>query len=327
MIKNPFVKSEPAIKRRKNPEGEYANLNTEELLDAVRKSAHSPHRADLDLLLNVFLERYDKRQRDLEASQRELHDLNKNLEERIQDEIKLREENHKMYEQQAKMAAMGEMMDAVAHQWKQPLNALSLMADMLRGDFESGNVDQTYINNLTNDAQGQIEHMVNTLSEFRNFFRPKDQTETFGIKRCIQSVMLLVNDEFMQNNINIHVQSDKEILLTGIENEFKHLILNIINNAKDAFNERNVKQRDIYINFYQEDNHINLEIEDNAGGIPEEVIHDIFKPEVTTKEEGKGTGIGLYMSMQIAQKLNGTLSVMNTDTGARFLLEILLHEI
>lgn len=333
MIKNPFSSPTQKIKRRKNPEGEYAHLNTGELLEAVRKSAHSPHRADLDILLNVFLNRYDQRQSELELSikettelQGELQEINKTLEHRIDEEVSLRDANHKLYEQQAKMAAMGEMMDAVAHQWKQPLNALSLMTDMLQGDFSSGSVDQAYIDEIRDDAQTQIQHMVTTLDEFRNFFRPKDKSETFGIKRCVQSVMLLVNDEFMQNNINIHIQSDKEILIHGIENEFKHLILNIINNAKDAFNERDIKQRDIYIHFYQEDNHINLEIEDNAGGIPEDVIHDIFKPEITTKEESKGTGIGLYMSMQIAQKLNGSLSVTNTDKGARFLLEILLHE-
>jgi C4-dicarboxylate-specific signal transduction histidine kinase len=325
MIKNPFAPPVPEIKRRKNPEGEYANLNTAELLDAVRKSAHSPHRADLDILLDVFLKRYDKRQRELETSRRDLNNLNKHLEQRIEEELLLRESNHKLYEQQAKMAAMGEMMDAVAHQWKQPLNALSLMADLLKGDFASGNVDKAYIDEMTEDIQTQIEHMVTTLNEFRNFFRPKNKAESFGIKRCVQSVMLLVNDEFMQNNINIHIKSDKEILIHGIENEFKHLILNIINNAKDAFNERNIKERDIYIHFYKEDNHINLEIEDNAGGIPEDVIDDIFKPEVTTKEEGKGTGIGLYMSMQIAQKLGGNLSVHNTEKGAQFLLEILIN--
>jgi signal transduction histidine kinase len=319
------MKPDPMIKRRKNPEGEYAHLNTSELLDAVRKSAHSPHRADLDILLDIFLTRYDQRQSELTRSQSELSNLNKHLEQRIQEEIRLSEENHKMYEQQAKMAAMGEMMDAVAHQWKQPLNALSLMADLLKGDFASGNVDKKYIDEMTEDIQTQIEHMVTTLNEFRNFFRPKNEAESFGIKRCVQSVMLLVNDEFMQNNINIHIQSDKEILIHGIENEFKHLILNIINNAKDAFNERDIKERDIYIHFYQEDNHINLEIEDNAGGIPEDVIDDIFKPEVTTKEEGKGTGIGLYMSMQIAQKLGGNLSVHNTGKGAQFLLEILIN--
>jgi len=323
---NPFAKTEPTIKRRKNPEGEYANLDTTELLGAVRKSAHSPHRADLDLLLDVFLTRYDKRQSELESSRKDLDSLNRHLEQRIEEEIELREANHKMYEQQAKMAAMGEMMDAAAHQWKQPLNALSMMSDMLQGDFERGEVDQAYIDEMTEDIQTQIQHMVATLSEFRNFFRPTKEAKSFGIKRSLQSVLVLVNDEFIKNNINIHIQNDKEILIYGTENEFKHLVLNLINNAKDAFNERELKQRDIFISFYKEDNHINLEIEDNAGGIPEDVIHDIFKPDVTTKGEGEGTGIGLYMSMQIAQKLNGSLSVINTDTGARFLLEILHHE-
>lgn len=326
MIKNPFAQSVPEIKRRKNPEGEYANLNTSELLDAVRKSAHSPHRADLDLLLDVFLTRYDKRQSELEASRKELDGLNRNLEHRIEEEINLREANHKMYEQQAKMAAMGEMMDAAAHQWKQPLNALSMMSDILKDDFQNGDVTQTYINELTEAIQAQITHMVTTLSEFRTFFRPNKEAKSFGIKRSLQSVLLLINDEFMKHNINIHIKSTQETLIFGIENEFKHLVLNILNNAKDAFNERELAERDIYITFYKEDSHINLEIEDNAGGIPDSVIHDIFKPEVTTKEEGKGTGIGLYMSMQIAQKLGGTLSVINTDIGARFLLEILLRE-
>jgi signal transduction histidine kinase len=252
--------------------------------------------------------------------------MNEHLETRIQDEVKHREANYKLYEQQAKMAAMGEMMDAVAHQWKQPLNALSLMSDMLQGDFTSGSVTQAYVDEFTNDTHQQIDHMVTTLNEFRTFFRPKDTEESFGIKRCIQSVLILVNDEFMQKGITVTIERDKEILIRGIENEFKHLVLNIINNSKDAFEERGIKDREILINFYTDDTHINLEIEDTAGGIPENVIHNIFKPEVTTKEEGKGTGIGLYMSMQIAQKLGGSLSVVNTEKGARFLLEILINK-
>jgi len=322
-MNNPFAKTSPVIKRRQNPEGVYANLNTAELLSEIRTNPHHP---DVNRILDEILIRSDKRQIELEESQNELASLNKHLEQKIDEEIKIRENNHKMYEQQAKMAAMGEMMDAAAHQWKQPLNALSLMSDMLVSDFKDGEVDQAYINEVTEDIQTQIAHMVTTLSEFRSFFRPNKEAKSFGIKRSLQSVLLLVNDEFIKNNINIHIQNDQEILIHGIENEFKHLVLNIINNAKDAFNERELKDRNIYINFYKEDNHINLEIEDDAGGIPESVIHDIFKPDVTTKEEGKGTGIGLYMSMQIAQKLHGSLSVHNTERGAQFLLEILLHE-
>lgn len=315
MIKNPFQQQTFEIKRRKNPRGEYCHLNTKELLDAVRQSAHSTHRADLDILLDVFLERYD-------ARQKELDNLNRDLEKRIRDEVRLNKANHKRYEQQAKMAAMGEMMDAVAHQWKQPLNALSMMSDLLVDDFKSGDVDQAYVDELSKNTQIQIEHMITTLNEFRNFFRPKETKENFGIKRCVQSVMLLVNDEFMKNYININIKSDKEILIYGIENEFKHLVLNIINNAKDAFNERDIHERDIDINFYKEENYIHLDIQDSAGGIANNVIKHIFKPEVTTKEAGKGTGIGLYMSMQIAQKLGGSLSVKNVGRGACFKLKI-----
>ena len=323
MMNNPFAKTAPVIKRRQNPEGAYTNLNTSDLITEIRTNPHHP---DVNRILDEILLRSDKRQAELKESQSELASLNKHLEDKIDEEIQIRENSHKMYEQQAKMAAMGEMMDAAAHQWKQPLNALSLMSDMLVSDFKDGDVNQAYIDEVTGDIQTQIAHMVNTLSEFRSFFRPNKEAKSFGIKRSLQSVLLLVNDEFMKNNINIHIQSDKEILIHGIENEFKHLVLNIINNAKDAFNERELTDRNIYINFYKEDNHINLEIEDDAGGIPEDVIHDIFKPDVTTKADGEGTGIGLYMSMQIAQKLHGSLSVLNTEKGARFLLEILLHE-
>ena len=312
---NPFEQASFEIKVRKNPMGEYAHLDTSELLDAVKQSANSTHRKDLDMLLDVFLKRYDARQKELDT-------LNKELENRIQEEVRLAKANHKRYEQQAKMAAMGEMMDAVAHQWKQPLNAISMMSDMLVDDFKNSLVDEAYIEELSNDTQAQIEHLVTTLNEFRNFFRPKETYESFGIKRSLTSVLLLVNDEFMKHAINIHVQNHKEILLYGIENEFKHLVLNIINNAKDEFNERAIKDRHIHINFFKDAKNIYLEIRDNAGGIPLHVVDKIFQPEVTTKSDGKGTGIGLYMSMQIANKLGGILSAQNVENGAMFTLKI-----
>ena len=315
MITNSFEKSSHKIKRRENPKGKYSQLNTEDLLQAVKQSAHSPHRGDLDILVELFLDRYN-------ARQEELDNLNQDLAQRIEIEVNLSKANHKRYEQQAKMAAMGEMMDAVAHQWKQPLNALSMLSDLLISDFDENSVDKAYIKDFTDTTQSQIEHMVTTLSEFRNFFRTKTTTESFGIKRCIQSVMLLVKDEFLKNNIDIKISNKQEMLIYGNENEFKHLVLNIINNAKDAFNERGILQRCIEINFYQQNNNLHIDIADNAGGIPLDVIDHIFKPDVTTKKDSKGTGIGLYMSMQIAQKLNGILSVKNIENGALFKLKI-----
>lgn len=269
----------------------------------------------------IIMER-DKQNTVLIKKGDELNALKEQLEERVAKEIEMRLEKEKILERQSKMAAMGEMMDAVAHQWKQPLNALSMYADLLKMDFKEGEVDQAYIDGLVDNMQEQIKHMVTTIGEFRTFFRHDKESEPFGLKRCIQSVLLLIHDELLRNNIEVHVESKKEIIINGVENEFKHLVLNIISNAKDAFVERERSQRDIYIKFAKKGSWITVEIEDNAGGIPPEIIDDIFKPNVTTKSEEKGTGIGLYMSAQIAQKMQGTLSVTNTDRGAMFRLKI-----
>lgn len=268
----------------------------------------------------LILQQSDKRYKQIRQLNNELELLKSNLEQRVEQEIHARMEKETLLKQQAKMAAMGEMMDAVAHQWKQPLNALTMLSDLLKSDFRAGTVDQAYIDNMSKTVQQQIEHMVTTLNEFRTFFRPDKEAEPFGLKRCIQGVTLLVRDEFLKNGITIHIESKNEIIVNGIENELKHLILNIINNAKDAFNERGCSRRDIFIRFYKKERFIILEIEDNAGGVPDEVIDDIFKPHVTTKAEGKGTGVGLYMSAQIAQKLQGNLSVRNSSQGALFTL-------
>lgn len=258
----------------------------------------------------------------IESYQKEGSAREQMLEERVIEEIDKREEREKILQSQAKMAAMGEMMDAVAHQWKQPLNALSMYGDLLKMDFESGNVTPAYIDKFVDDIQEQIDHMVSTLNEFRTFFRPDKEPEPFGLKRCTQSVLLLIHDEMLRNNINVIVESKREIIIKGIENEFKHLLLNLLSNAKDAIAEHAPATREIHIRFYKRGLHIFVEVEDSAGGIPDAILSDIFKPNFTTKEKGKGTGIGLYMSTQIAQKMNGTLIAANVHDGARFSLKL-----
>ncbi|WP_321779262.1 hypothetical protein [Sulfurimonas sp.] len=121
------------------------------------------------------------------------------------------------------MAAMGEMMDAVAHQWKQPLNSLSMMNDMLENDFKDGIVDNDYIKDMTQTTQMQIAHMLNTLNEFRTFFRPSKENADFFIDDCIQSVEILMKDELIKNNINLNIEIQDNISIYGLINEFKHL--------------------------------------------------------------------------------------------------------
>jgi len=237
------------------------------------------------------------------------------------DEIQKRVINEKLLEQQSKMAAMGGMMDSVAHQWKQPLNAMSMYSEIIKSDFADGDVDEEYISQFRDNIQLQIRHMLTTLDEFRTFFRPNKEEETFRLIDVINSVLFLTKDEFMKNSISLEVLQSDNIELFGFKNEFKHLILNIINNAKDAFNENSIKNRVISISLISNDTTSRLEIKDNAGGVPTSVIDDIFKANVTTKEKGKGTGIGLFMSMQIANKHNAILSVHNEDGGACFVIE------
>jgi signal transduction histidine kinase len=227
-----------------------------------------------------------------------------------------------MLQQQSKMASMGEMMDAVAHQWKQPLNALSMYSDLMKSDYEDGRVDKAYVDDMVEGVQAQIAHMTNTLSEFRNFFRPNTGIRIFNLSDVISSVQFLVKDEFLKNSISIEVDIDEGIRLEGNENEFKHLILNIINNAKDAFNEGTVVTRLIRIQALEEADYITLSIKDNAGGIPEHVLDHIFEANFTTKEAGKGTGIGLYMSEQILKKMKGSIKVSNIDQGACFTIKL-----
>ncbi len=228
----------------------------------------------------------------------------------------------KMLAQQSKMAAMGEMMDAVAHQWKQPLNSLSMMNDMLKDDFENGLVDTAYIADLNKVTEMQITHMVNTLNEFRTFFRPSADTDNFYISTCLNSVQVLMKDELIQNNINIFIDIETDITVHGLINEFKHLFLNLLSNSIDSFNERQVSQRNVYIKSFLKKEKMYITFEDNAGGIPLNAINDIFKPNVTTKKEGKGTGIGLYMSKQIVQKHHGKIEVKNSDLGALFTITL-----
>jgi len=229
-----------------------------------------------------------------------------------------------MLVQQSKMAAMGEMMDAVAHQWKQPLNSISMMTDMLKDDFKDGEVDEEYIDEMTETTHMQIAHMVNTLGEFRNFFRPAQDSKDFLVSECVDSVQILMKDELLKNTINLSIDIQEDITINGLINEFKHLFLNLLSNSIDAFNEKNIQNREIIIRSYVKGEQGIIEFEDNANGIPQHVIANIFKPNVTTKADGKGTGIGLYMSSQIVEKHHGVMTVKNVNSGAMFTITIKL---
>jgi len=296
---------------------------TLELMDDIVKLSKNSDE-ELQLRIRTLIDIYNKQSQKNEKLTKENNFFLKKWDKRNIADSEKDAKKDKIIEQQSRMAAMGEMIDAVAHQWKQPLNAISMMIDMLKDDFHTNDVDSAYIDDLDSTIHLQIDHMVTTLNEFRNFLRPSTKNEVFYIQLAIDNVRILMKDELIAQNVHLQLEIDDSLKMFGNRNEIKHLFINIINNAIDVFNERNIKKREIHIRCYSENKKIYIELEDNAGGVPEDIIDHIFKPNVTSKEEGKGTGIGLYMSTQIVEKNNGTINVHNSDIGAFF--TIILHK-
>ena len=249
--------------------------------------------------------------------------LNKDLEAEVQIQIEKNKEKEKFIMQQSKLASMGEMVDAIAHQWIQPINLINLRIDLLMQAYENGIVDLDYMNKFQEKISGNIKHILGTLDEFRTFFRPYDKKESFDAKSMIEKVLVLIKDEFLNHKIKVTINENSAFSINAVENEFKHLVLNLLNNAKDAFVENEIAydKREIIININEDNSKKIIEVNDSAGGIPEHLINDIFKANITTKNEGKGSGIGLYLSSLIAQKYNGILYVKNINSGASFIYE------
>jgi signal transduction histidine kinase len=225
-----------------------------------------------------------------------------------------------LFQKASKMAVIGEMIDAVAHQWTQPLGIISLYTKMLPEDYKYGEINDKYLDNFTNKIEIQIEYLLETLHEFRNFFRPDKELTYFYISEIIKGVSILLQDVIKGNQIELIINIKNDFMLFGAKNEFKHVIINLINNTKDIFIERNIKNRQIKISIEQ-NNQINyINFYDNGKGIPEHILPKIFNLNFSTKEAKGGTGVGLYLSKRIIQKLGGELKAFNWEDGAKFQL-------
>jgi len=255
----------------------------------------------------------------------DLYQYRVRLENKVNEQIEGLREKDKLLAQKSKMAAMGEMIDAVAHQWRNPLNNIKMNIEMAKYDFEDGNMDKEYFDLLYNKVSEQINHMNNTLHEFRSFFRPDKMTAPFSISSIIEKTFLLMKDELLHHRIKTYLEIQNDIYLVGVSNEFIHVIINLINNSKDAFLQNNITDPKITFSLNKTKEQATLSILDNAGGIPPEIIEDIFTANVTSKEELGGTGIGLYMSKHIIEKHGGTIKVENENDGAKFSIEFKIN--
>ena len=250
--------------------------------------------------------------------------------------IELRNENlkkDKMLIQQSKMAAMGEMIGAIAHQWRQPLNAVGVLAQEIQLRFQYGSLDEDELKSLTEELQHYLEYMSNTIDDFRNFYKPAKERLPFDIITAINNSLHITKNQLIDHNIDVtlnkvcedkSIKNDKLIFnYEGFESEFKQVIINLINNAREAIDEnsQNVEmpKKEIKIDVLRTTNNITIKIRDNGGGIKKEILKDIFNPYHSTKYEQQGTGLGLYMSKLIIERnMKGLLSAKNVPFGAEF---------
>jgi len=293
----------------------------QDLIDEIVSQSKKGEPA-LEKNISQLLDIYDEHRREILRLKKQNNYFTKQWDKKNLKDHERDVKKDRMLEQQSRLASMGEMIDAIAHQWKQPLNSFSMMSDMLKDDFQNSLVDEIYIEEFDSTVHIQIDYMVNTLSEFRNFFRPATKDENFNFQDIMESIQILMKDELLSQNIDLNIDIDEFLTIDGNINEFKHLFINLISNSIDAFNEKGIKERTIYIKSYEENDAIYIEVEDNAGGIPSSVLETLFMPNITTKAKGKGTGIGLYMSKQIVTKHHGTINVYNTKMGALFTITL-----
>ncbi|MBU5614078.1 hybrid sensor histidine kinase/response regulator [Geomonas azotofigens] len=290
----------------------------------------------LELLLATYEMAAEKNQ-ELLGAQALLSNLNRELEQRVlertaaltqetAERLQALEELRKKDEvlmQQSRQAAMGEMIGNIAHQWRQPLNAVGLLVQDLTLSYEYGNFSREYLDTSTGKIMQMIRHMSQTIDDFRNFFTPDKEKTEFQLEKVLRRTLALVDGSLNDKGIVIELEAGEVPPVVGHPNEFSQVILNIINNAMDAFCERKVRSPHLKVALSRHEGRAVVTIADNAGGIPDEVIGRIFEPYFTTKEQGKGTGIGLFMAKNIVEKsMNGSLTVRNTAAGAEFRIEV-----
>lgn len=259
--------------------------------------------------------------------------LNSTLEKRVGLEVDIsRQKDHLMF-QQSRLASMGEMIGNIAHQWRQPLSSLSAIIQNIRHKSNRNKLSNEFLENITEDALKIASQMSETIDDFRNFFEPSKEKERFNVNEAVIDTLELLKPTLFNNDINIINNEKINIDILGYKNELSQTILNIFSNAKDILIEKVSSNRLIMIeiDLSKNNRHVVISISDNGGGVPDEVIDNIFNPYFTTKEQGKGTGIGLYMSKQIIEtNMKGNLLVKNSTLkyneknykGAKFMVEL-----
>jgi PAS domain S-box-containing protein len=228
-----------------------------------------------------------------------------------------------MLVQQNRQAALGEILDHIAHQWRQPLSSISMIIQMLEITASEGKLTNEYAEETVSKITALVGHMVQTINVFRDFYRPEKEKTAFRLKDSIDMSLDFIAPSLRFHAITAELDVNPSLVALGYSKEYAQVLLNLLGNAKNALVERKINNPRIQVTAFAEDKEAVVTITDNAGGIPASDMDRIFEPLFTTRKETGGTGVGLYMSKSIIEKnMGGTLSAANVDGGAQFRIEV-----
>ncbi len=251
--------------------------------------------------------------------------LNKELKIRVDEELEKSQDKDKMLYHQSKHIAMGEMMENIAHQWRQPLAQINSSVLVIDDILDENKTMTQEIDTKLIEIEQLTKYLSDTIEDFRNFFSENKLKVTVNIKTIVNRSVYIVSGSLKQNKIDITLDISDELLYNGYINELQQVLVVLLNNAKDVLVEKKIADAKIKIIVDDMENKFSIKILDNGGGIKVDIIDKIFEPYFTTKHQTQGTGLGLYISKKIVEEsLEGEFTVKNTHEGACF--EIILYK-
>ena len=273
----------------------------------------------VDVINNVIKENF-KYVNDLQI-------FNTELESKVDEKVKELKEKDELMVHQSRQAAMGEMLESIAHQWRQPLNVIGLASSKIDLGHKLKTLDDATFNDSMETIYFNINYMSNTIDDFRSFIHPNQEKMNFSPKKSFEEVVKILGAQLQHNHIKYEISAEQDIQIYGIKNEFQQAIVIMINNSIDAIKsqiDKSIKREyKISIDISKESNYVVIHLKDNGGGIKEDIIHSIFTAYFTTKFASQGTGIGLYIVQGIIQdRMHGTVEVENVIDGCCFTIKL-----
>ncbi|MEA3353286.1 MAG: response regulator [Campylobacterota bacterium] len=284
------------------------------------------YKNNLEDIINEKTKELQQTNQELIDKKEQLELLNLSLEQQVKEEVQKNILKEKQLFEQSKMASMGEMIGNIAHQWRQPLSAITTSVGSIQLQKDLGILEDDDLNKICTLIQDNSIYLSNTIEDFRNFFKDKKDKELFNLKAAIEELLNLVSPTIKGSFIDVHTDIDEDIMINGFKNELNQSLMNLINNANDIL--YNIEgERFIYLKGYKQDDNVVLIFQDNGGGINDGIINRIFEPYFTTKHKSQGTGLGLNMTYKlIVESMDGNITVSNSEhcfdnklyKGARF---------